>query len=148
MTSSKNDDTPLSNSEVYLYKIQYKALLQRFMQAGSSFEKAILTLSTASLGFTLAFVKDLHEKSNMCLLSFVWFFLVTSIFLILLTFYLDQRDTEDQITKFSSAIINKSRKNMSTNLICCLMTILPWISCGLFFIAIILFSIFVYSNIS
>ncbi len=144
MENKKNENNNLSDRELDLYKMQYNAHLTRFMNAGSSFEQAILTLSVASLGFIFAFIKVHPDSSHFCLLYFTWFFLILSISLLLFTLLVDLKDTENQLNIQSKAIKEQHFIENNDSQTAFLLIFLPRIACVSYFLALLTFSAFVH----
>jgi len=75
-------------------------LLKRQLSNAENFDKAILSLSTAGLGFSLAFIKDILPLSNaahMILLHVSWFLFGAAIVSTVLSFMLSQRGINKQL---------------------------------------------------
>jgi hypothetical protein len=75
-------------------------LLKRQLSNAENFDKAILSLSTAGLGFSLAFLKDIVRLStadHMILLLVSWFLFGTAIVSTVLSFMLSQSGINKQL---------------------------------------------------
>ncbi len=108
--------------------------------ASQSYDKAILTLSTALLGFAFAFVK-LGEIHCTRVLIFSWISLIISIISILLSFMIVQIHAENRLRTLNSPSKNNNHWSDFT------MDLLQW-TAGLFFlIGLIGFTVFVGMNI-
>lgn len=84
MTSSENRDA---------YEKARQDLLKRSLSNSESYDKAILSLSSALLGVSLAFIKDvvpLHEARHPWLLIFSWYAFGFAIISTLISFRVSQ----------------------------------------------------------
>lgn len=137
MNSDKNE----------LYKQSLEKHMTALLSASQSYDKAILSLSIAALGFTFAFVRLVPHVNHTCLLPFTWFFLIAAIVFVLLSFLIDQRHSHRRIEHLYSNIVNKLEKDMDPHWEDKWMVTLPIIA-GVFFVtAITLFTIFASQNI-
>lgn len=150
MTKTKTTKLTLDQKEHC--KEGIKQHTDRLLTASQSYDKAILGLSTATLGYTFIFAKYIIGQSHRggCLLSFTWFFLFLSILFVLISFVFEQRHAEHRIKYYYWCLTGKSensadrkQKHWSDDE----WTVLPILSGGLFFISIVLFTIFVGNNI-
>jgi hypothetical protein len=137
-----------NNSEKKLYMQLHGQHVDALLQASQSYDKAILSLSIASLGFTFAFVRWKNTSIyHTCLLSFIWFFLISAITMILLSFLCDQLHTSHRIEFLNSKIIDESKKIAEKHWTDDWLFILPILSGLLYVVSILLFTIFVNANI-
>jgi len=77
-----------------LYEETRKDLLARQLSNAEHFDKAILSLSTAGLGFSLAFIKDIvpiAKASCLGLLHYSWYMFVMAIVVTLVSFHSTHR---------------------------------------------------------
>jgi len=84
-----------------LYGETRSDLLKRQLSNSENADRAILTVSTACLGFSLAFLKDvvpLHEATLSSLPYLSWASFVLSIVITLISFFTSQRAIEEQLT--------------------------------------------------
>ena|SRR3982751_1668751 len=129
-------------------KAGIKTHSEQFLAAGQSYNKAILSLSTATLGYTFVFVKVILNSAvhHDCLLAFTWVCFIVSILFLLISFIVEQFHSEHRIKYYYWCLTGKSDssadrekkhwaddKNM----------FLPILSGGFFLLGVILFSIFV-----
>lgn len=87
----------MSTEKIALCKQSLEWHKEALLLAVQSYNKAILSLSTATLGFTFAFVKWLGLGNHSSMLIWVWVSLILSDALILLSFLLDQIHTVHRI---------------------------------------------------
>lgn len=83
-----------------LFEEYRKDLLARQLSNAQNFDKAVLSLSTAGLGFSLAFIKDVISLSNalyLGLLLYSWYLFGAAIILTLLSFHSSQIGIDDQL---------------------------------------------------
>lgn len=83
-----------------LYSETRQDLLNRQLSNTQNYDRAILSLSTAALGFSLAFIKDLvvlNDSSHVWLLFSSWGFFVIAIIMTLLSFVTSQKAIEKQL---------------------------------------------------
>ena len=83
-----------------IYSETRQDLLKRQLSNAENFDKAILSLSTAGLGFSLAFLKDIVPLSNadhMILLLVSWFLFGGAIVSTVLSFMLSQSGINKQL---------------------------------------------------
>ena len=89
-----------SESEYEQYLKERDELLKRQLSNSQLFDKAILTLSSAGLGFSLAFIRKgvpAAEASQLCLLYFSWGLFVVAIASTLISFFTSQRGIKKQL---------------------------------------------------
>lgn len=83
-----------------LYSETRQDLLNRQLSNSQNYDRAILSLSTAGLGFSLAFIKDLiplSQSEHIWLLYCSWVFFIIAIFLTLLSFIFSQSAIDKQL---------------------------------------------------
>ncbi len=134
--------------EKELYMQLHKQHVDALLLASQSYDKAILSLSIASLGFTFAFVEWIKSGINyVCLLHFIWFFLILTLATILSSFIFDQLHTSHRIEFLNSKIIEGSKTVTEAHWTDNCLYVVPILS-GFFYVAsIILFAVFVGLNI-
>lgn len=114
------------------------------LSASQSYDKGILGLSTAALGYTFIYARYFGGYHS-CLLSFTWFFLVLSILFVLVSFIFEQLHSEHRIKYYYYCLTglgeptDRKPKHWSDDE----WMILPSLSGGCFLLGIILFVIFV-----
>ena len=97
-SSDKPDDESERNYEQYLK--ERDELLKRQLSDAQLFDKAILTLSSAGLGFSLAFIRkgvSLDAATQMSLLYVSWGLFVFAIASTLISFFTSQRAINKQL---------------------------------------------------
>lgn len=92
-------------------------LLKRQLSNAENYDKAILSVATAALGFSLVFLKEIapiYIAKKFFLIEISWFFLVLSILATLLSFLSSQQAIKKQLViaeeyyiKNNNDIINK-----------------------------------------
>lgn len=137
-----------NDSEKEFYKQLHGQHVDALLLASQSYDKAILSLSTASLGFTFAFAKWVKSgTSNSCLLSFIGLFLILAIVTILVSFLFDQVHTSHRIEFLNSKIIAGSKKVCEEHWTDNWLFALPILS-GVFYVfGITLFAVFANANV-
>ena len=147
MDKDKNEVIDKHDIAIKINLISYKGHFDTLLAAGSAYDRAILGLSTASLGFTFALIRGLKTISCVCLLYFIWFFLILSIIFTLIAFFIYQHNAILGMEKAESKLLLKPRRLTENKWVKISMENLPLLA-GIFFIlAIALFSIFVGINI-
>ena len=119
-----------------------------FAIGAKSFDKAILSLSTVSLGFTFAFLKSINHIIFKRLLYFSWSLFILSILSVLLTFIFLQKHSIHRIQFLSSEITEDNNNITETHWTDKLLVILQYICVLSFIFGLILFTIFVAININ
>jgi hypothetical protein len=80
--------------------------IDTLLSASESYNKAILTLSTASLGYTFVFYDSVSKANSpincICLLIIIWILLILSIALILASLLADQSVSQKKILRYQS----------------------------------------------
>ena len=123
----------------------HKAHINTLTSASRAYDKAILSLSTATLGFTFAFVEYVNYQRHLVsvpLLRGTWVLLIASIFFILISFLADQAHSANEISRYQGGSVD------DMPCVKCVMSKSPKIAGGCFFIAIIFFTIFVGNNLT
>jgi len=83
-----------------LYEEYRKDLLARQLSNAQNFDKAVLSLSTAGLGFSLAFIKDiipLMKAAYLGLLLYSWYLFGAAIILTMISFHSSQIGIDRQL---------------------------------------------------
>lgn len=142
----------LTSEQIESCKEGVKIHTEKLSMASQSYDKAILSLSTAALGYIFLFVKFIINNSyiHACFISFVCFFLILSILFVLISFVVEQLHSAHRIKYYywcltgkSSNSSDKKQKNWTDTW----MILLSILSGGCYLISIILFSIFVGINL-
>jgi len=129
------------------YLEERKILVESHRMSSQSFDKAILTLSSSSFGFTFAFLKDLVPspiENTIWLLHTTWILFALSILFILISFLMSQKACLKQIDNVYDVIINKKEKVL--NIWGAITTTLNYISISLLIIAYFFWGYFIYFN--
>lgn len=135
-------------NKIELFKQSLEKHMNALHSASQSYDKAILSLSTAALGFTFAFT-ELSSATNYCyILGFTWFFLIISILFILISFLIDQLHCAHKIKYCYWRILKEGNEVKYTHCTDCWMIPIPILAGVCFIIGITLFTIFVAINIS
>ncbi len=125
-----------------LTKISYEVHLTRLLRSNSAYDYAILSLSTASLGYTFSSFKQHSTPYCEILQYLIWFLLILTIILVLVSLLIEQDHTVKRIESLSDAYIKSENASSGQNVSATLMKNLPKIEGVLFCSAIILFTIF------
>lgn len=142
-----HEGSKVSNEKYYNRKM-FDQYLAMFFIAASSFDKAVLGLSTASLGFTFAFLKLLHHAVvHKCLVIFTWGCFIVSIISILLALICVERYALHGIKYFTYEVLGRANKYHRGHWTNSLMPVLQSISAILFILGLVTFSIFVGINV-
>ncbi len=140
-------DSKASNKKYYNRKM-FDQYLAMFFIAASSFDKAVLGLSTASLGFTFAFLKLLHHTViHKCLIILTWGCFIISIISILLALVCVERHALHGIKYFTYEVLERVNKYQREHWTDSLMVVLQSISAISFILGLTAFSIFVGINV-
>jgi hypothetical protein len=111
----KNTDAD-QESRSKLYREYYAELLKRQLSNSENADRAILSVSTAALGFSLAFIKDiiaLPEAYIVLMIYGSWGLFILAIIAILLSFLTAQRATNDQIELLPKCFIEQDDSALS-----------------------------------
>ena len=93
-----------------LYKKIWEELHKRQLSNSETLDKSILSLSTAGLGFSLAFIKNvvpLDKATYVCLLHGSWWAFIIAITATLFSFHSSQRGIKKQITQILHMLVGK-----------------------------------------
>lgn len=147
MTKRINHDYGEGDRAFEVNRIKYRAHLATLLTASNSFDKGVLGLSTASLGFTFAFIKTIPHAHCICLLILTWVLLVLSIISISVAFIIYQIHSTERMKEMHKSIINNSALDDKPDWTDFWMTWLPPIAGLCLVFSISLFTIFVGQNI-
>lgn len=130
-------------------KLYFEKHVDALLQASKLYDKAILSLSTASLGFIFALVQWKNNTlSCKCLLILIWILLILAMATTILSFLIDQYHSADKMRYYSYQFVNKKTNKMDephqTGYWMEKLSIISGLS---FIFATILFTIFVGINI-
>lgn len=130
------------------YKKLHDQHLSMFFIVAQSFDKAILALSTISLGFTFAFLEVKKVNINCeCLLGIAWLFFIVTILSTLMTFIFVQRHALHRIRYFSCKILEVENNAPLEHWTDCIIELLPYVSAISFVTGLAFFTIFVGFNV-
>ena len=138
----------MNGEKLELFKKSLEKHMSALLLASQSYDKAILSLSTAALGFSFAFIKITPPTGHCCILLFTWFFLILSIVFVMASFLMDQLHTAHQIEYHYWRILEEGIKVERPHWTDAWMFPLPILSGVFFLLGITLFTIFVEINIS
>jgi hypothetical protein len=134
-----------------LYETCRKDLLARQLANSENLDKSILSLSTASLGFSLAFIKDivsLDEAINVYLLQVSWLCFVCAIVSTVASFVVSQRGIDKQLFFAEQYYLKRKNEFLNkTNWFSKMNNYFNAISFSLFICGIVLTVFFVWTNI-
>lgn len=126
-----------------LYMQSLEKHMSALLQASQAYDKAILSLSTASLGFTFAFINFINHPNHSCLLPFTWFFLIIAMALTLISFLIDQIHSAHRVSFNYWRITSEGKKIDDEHWTDAWLFLFPILSGTAFAIGITLFAIFV-----
>lgn len=135
-----------------LYSEYRKELLKRQLSNSENFDKAILSLSTAGLGFSLAFIENiipLSEARFVYFLPISWYLFASAIVLTLISFFTSQSGITRQLVHAERYYLDGETKFLSKKNVLATMTIVLNSLSGISFVAAVLCTvIFVSLNIN
>ncbi|HVE44494.1 MAG TPA: hypothetical protein VNC84_05100 [Gammaproteobacteria bacterium] len=149
MTSQYANKKNKSRSDIKYYRrIKLTHYLSMFLVVAQSFDKAILSLSIASLGFTFAFLKlEKNHLVYMKLLELSWLFFVLAIISVVIALIFTEKYALHRVRFHSSKML---ASKVRVKLVRCrdqIMSFSQYLSALFFIVAVILFTIFVWLNI-
>lgn len=125
-------------------------LLKRQLSNAENYDKSILSLATAALGFSLAFLKEIVPISiakDFYLIKISWFFLILTILVTLISFLSSQIAINKQFFYAKEYYLNSNDDFLNKkNWPAILTEGLNWASAIFFVIAIVITTIFVSIN--
>lgn len=134
-----------------LYKSTKNDLDKRQLSNSEQFDKAILTLSTAALGFSLAFIKDIvkiAEAKNSEYLLYSWYFFGAAIISTMASFIISNFGIKRRLTDAYEYYINKKEEFLNrTNPFAVATEWLNYFSGFIFVCALLLTIVFVSKNL-
>ncbi|MBU0566776.1 hypothetical protein KJ693_02160 [bacterium] len=134
-----------------LYSETRNDLLNRQLSNSENFDRAILSLSTAGLGFSLAFIKDIvpfAQVSHLKLLCLSWYMFAIAIVVTLVSFIASQLGIDKQLIFAKEYYLEGKEKSLDKpNWPAIIITYSNYVSCLVFIVAIFLTVFFVYQNI-
>ena len=141
-----------SDENKRIYEKFRENLLEASLSNSNNYDKAILTLSSAALGLSLTFIKDIvpfKDIINYWTLVLSWVFFLISIVVTIISFILSQWAIKRQLKYAEEYYLNGKENFFNKKNICKdLTTIFNHISGIIFILALILTIFFVTSNIS
>jgi hypothetical protein len=130
------------------YISERKILLDLEGESSRGFDKAILTLSAAALGFSVAFVRDIAPRPVfVCILVIGWSLLVLSLLATLISLQTSQFAAIRQIKINDDAYEQGTYPSDASNILSSLTAILNAISTGCFVFGIFAITMFTFFNI-
>jgi len=135
-----------------LYSETRKDLLNRQLSNAQNVDRAILSLSTAGLVFSLALIKYILPISINSIwvwaLYLSWMFFVLAIFSTLTSFITSQIGLKKQLVYAKKYYIDEENEYLyKRNLLACITDFLYYVSVIIFFFAVILIIVFIYKNL-
>lgn len=135
-----------------IYEKLRENLLEASLSNSNNYDKAILTLSSAALGLSLSFIKDIVPINDIIkyeILELSWCFFLISIVITIASFVLSQWGIKRQLKYAEEYYLNGKEKYYNKkNIYKILTTIFNHLSGVFFILALILTIFFVTSNIS
>lgn len=130
-----------------IYSETRRDLLCRQLSNSENFDKAILSLSSAGLGLSLTFIKDIHA-SHLFLLQLSWYVFGLAIVITVISFLSSQRAINNQL-QFAEQYYLEGQDEFLTkqNTPAKITFWLTYLSAGAFIVAIVLTIIFVSLNV-
>lgn len=111
MPNGKNmtDDEKL---QLEAYNARRDELFKQKLSKSENFDKAILTVSTAALGFSLAFIKDIvhiETAKYMAVLFISWLLLALTIIFTLASFLIGQNEIKEELKRVKRYYLDKDQ---------------------------------------
>jgi len=156
---AENNIETKSNAEVFIldeerkkiYSETRKELLARELSNSEAFDKAILSLSSALLGISLAFIKDIIRAGAACnkeFLYYSWYLFASAIVLTLISFMMSNLGIKRQLKYAQRYYLDGKAEYLKKSNIYARLTDLANILSGISFILAIAFTVrFVTLNI-
>lgn len=134
-----------------LYSETRQDLLTRQLSNSQSYDRAILTLSTAGLGFSFTFIKDivpLNQADSLNLLIISWVLFACTIFCTLISFFTSQFAIKKQLIFAEKYYLEKREEYLyKRNWLSILTELLSYFSMVVFLFALIFTIVFVSTNL-
>jgi len=127
-----------------LYAETRKDLLTRQLSNSEKFDGAILTLSTAVLGISLTFIKDivpLSQVQDMCLIKISWWFFGFAILSTIFSFIVSQLGINTQLSYAEEYYLNNKNEYLTKTNIAAKITEIFNYSAAFFFVMALIFTI-------
>lgn len=124
-------------------------LLKRQLSNSENHDKAVLSLSTAFLGFSLVFLKDLvpvHRAEWLCLLYGSWLALAGAVLATIVSFWVSQRGIDVQLKKAEDYYLRDDQVALTKSGIA---KVTEWVNTAsgvLFILGVLLTTVFVILN--
>lgn len=150
MTSQHADKKHKPKSDIKYYRrIKLTHYLSMFLIVAQSFDKAILGLSTASLGFTFAFLKFINKDHliHTRLLELSWLFFILAVMFVIFALIFTEKYALHRVRFHSSKILASKVKVRLKRCRDKLMVAFQYLSAFCFVAAVSLFTLFVWFNI-
>jgi hypothetical protein len=130
-------------------KIKLEHYLSLFAIVAQSFDKAILGLSTASLGFTFVFLKYISKEHThyMWMLRLSWLGFILAVIFVVMALMLAEQYALHRVKYHSYKMLQSKIKIKLVHCRDRLMSIFQYISAACFICAVVFFTIFVWINI-
>ncbi|MBI2883185.1 MAG: hypothetical protein HYY11_04665 [Candidatus Methylomirabilis oxyfera] len=124
-------------------------LLKRQLSNAENYDKAVLSLSTAFLGFSLAFLKDLIPSQRAEWLSLLygsWIILTAAVLSTIVSFWVSQHAINVQLEKAEAYYLRDDHAALKRSWIAKATDWVNWASGGFFFLGVSLATAFVIVN--
>jgi len=142
-----------SDKVYYEYYLKHReSLLELRTQQYSSFDKYLLSLSSATIGISLFFLKDIVQGKEIVgayLIYWSWALLSSSMLTILISFLIASSSIEKEIENWDERYLSKSKidDSLQKNALAGFTKTLNWIACFAFVFGVVLLCIFAGQNI-
>lgn len=137
----------MENDQKELNLLSLKIHMRALLSASQLYDRAILSLSLAVLGYIFVYVKHIPSINYKCLLILSCAFLIFSIISVLMSFIVDQYHCEHRVDYLQSIIENSSSTVSRSHWSDDWMSKLSIVSGVFFIVAITMFVIFLGTNL-
>lgn len=147
--TTQSDDQALTAEKRRLLAETRADLLKRYLSNSENYDKAILSLSTAFLGFSLAFLKDLvpvQWAKWLLLLYGSWVALAGAVLVTVVSFWVSQRGIDVQLKKAEDYYLRDDQSALKKSGIAKATTWVNVTSGALFILGLVLTTTFVILN--
>jgi hypothetical protein len=154
-TEAASDQCPAEQPDLNVRKEMFKTrrdeLLAQQFSNSEAYDKAVLTLSSAFLGVSLAFIKDVPHQGALAHLSLMfcsWSLLTLAIIVTVASFRVGNAATTIQIERDRRYYIEYEQKTYGRSPLARTVDVLNWTSGVLFLLGVVLTVFFVSVNLS
>lgn len=151
-TNMQEHSSDNSRKEYYEYYSKHReSLLELRTQQYSSFDKYLLSLSSATIGISLFFLKDIVQSKEIVgayLLYWSWALLSLSMLTILLSFLIASSSIEKEIENWDAQYMSNGNvdDSLQKNALAGLTKALNWIACFALVFGVVLLCLFAGQN--